>query len=123
MGAIGSLSLGTGVPNTACPISAPEFTLVGGTQGGAYSIPVTATYQGGELTDLTVTSATLASGYALNVATNTSLQPTNADFITGTVASGTSQISAFNVDAFGDGTLTITSSGTQYVINDWHVVK
>jgi hypothetical protein len=122
-GSIGSLSLGDGTQNTACPISTPQFTLVGGTQGNAYTIPVTATYTLGELTNLTVTNATLASGYTLNVTTNTSLSPTNSAFISGVISSGSTQISTFSVDTFGDGTLTITSSGAQYVINDWHVVK
>ena len=29
----------------------------------------------------------------------------------------------FGVNAFGDGTLTVSSNGGQYVITDWHVVK
>ena len=122
-GAIGSLSLGAGVPNTTCPITTPEYTLVGGTQGGSYSIPVTATYLHGILTNLTVTNATLANGNTLNVTTNTGVSPTSSTFITGIVSNNGTQIATFSVDAFGDGTLTITSSGAQFVINDWHVVK
>jgi len=121
--AIGSLSIDAGVENTTCPISTPEYTLSGGTSQGTYSIPVTATYLHGELTALTVTNATLANGNTLNVTTSTSLSPTNADFITGSIANNGTQIATFNVDCFGDGTLTVTSSGAQYVIDDWHVVK
>jgi hypothetical protein len=122
-GAIGSLSIGAGTANTACPISTPEYTLAGGTQIGSYSIPVSITFKGGWLVDLTVSNATLSNGDTLDVTTNASLPPANSDFISGTISSGTTQIATFDVDAFGDGTLTITSSGTQYVIDDWHVVR
>lgn len=122
-GVIGSLSIATGLANTACPITTPEFTLAGGTQGGSYTLPVSATYLHGLLENLTITNATLANGNSLNVTTSGSLPPTSSDFVTGIISNNGTQIATFNVDAFGDGTLTITSSGTQYVINDWHVVK
>lgn len=122
-GPIGSLSIDAGSANTGCPISTPEYTLAGGTQSGSYSIPVTETFQMGWLIDLTVTDATLADGNTLSVTTNTTLQPTNSNFITGVISNGGTQIATFNVNTFGDGTLTITSSGVQYVIDDWHVVR
>jgi hypothetical protein len=122
-GAIGSLSIATGTQNTACPITTPMFTLSGGTTQGAYTIPTVATYQGGLLVDLQIANATLANGTTLNVTTNTSVSPTSNLFITGSIASGGTQVATFNVDAFGDGTLTVTSGGAQYVVTDWHVVK
>lgn len=122
-GAIGSLSIAAGAANASCPIATPEYTLSGGTQGSSYTIPVTATFTSGWLTDLTVSGATLASGATLTVTTNTNLEPTNDDFISGSISMSGSQIASFDVNTFGDGTLTITSSGTQYVIDDWHVVK
>ncbi len=122
-GAIGSLSIAIGSENTTCPISTPQFTLSGGTSQGSYSIPVTATYMHGELTSLTVTNAQLANGNTLNVTTNTNASNTSSNFVTGTIANGSTQIATFAVDGFGDGTLTVTSSGAQYVIDDWHVVK
>jgi len=122
-GAIGSLSIATGTANTACPISTPQFTLAGGTSQGSYTLPVTTQFLHGELVSLTVSNATLANGNTLNVTTNSSLSPTNDQFITGTVTNGTTQIATFNVDTFGDGTLTVTSNGAQYVMDDWHVVK
>lgn len=122
-GAIGSLSVGIAGANTTCPISAPEFTLNGGAQKGQYSIPVSTTFDRGVLTNLTVTNATLANGNTLNVSTNSSVSPTNDQFITGIVSNGGSQFATFNVNAFGDGTLTLTSSGAQYVMTDWHVIK
>jgi hypothetical protein len=122
-GAIGSLSIATGTLNTGCPITTPAYTIAGGTSGGSYSIPVTTTFMHGELVGLTVTNASLANGDTLNVTTNTSLSPANADFITGTVSSGSTQVATFAANCFGDGTLTMTSNGAQYVIVDWHVVR
>lgn len=122
-GAIGSFAIAIGSANTTCPIATPEYTLGGGSSTGTYSIPVSATFNRGLLTNLTVTNAQLASGNTLNVSTNSSVQPQNTQFITGTISNSGSQIATFAVDAFGDGTLTVTSSGAQYVISDWHVVK
>jgi len=122
-GAIGSLSVGIGSANSTCPITTPEFTLTGGTQGGQYSIPVSTTFNRGILTNLTITNAQLANGNTLNVTTNSSVSPTNDQFITGIVSNGGTQIATFNVNTFGDGTLTMTSSGAQYVMTDWHVIK
>jgi len=121
-GAIGSLSIHVGSANTTCPIATPMFTLAGGTTQGAYTIPTVATYKAGLLIGLTITNATLANGTTLNVTTNTSVSPTSNLFITGTVANAGTTVATFNVDAFGDGTLTISSSGAQYVLDDWHVV-
>lgn len=122
-GAIGSLAVNAGTQNTACPITTPEFTLTGGSSNGSYSIPVSTTFQHGLLINLTVTNATLANGNTLNVTTNSSVPPQNSQFITGVVSNGSTQIATFAVNAFGDGTVTVTSSGAQYVMSDWHVVK
>lgn len=122
-GAIGSLSIGVGTQNTACPITTPMFTLVGGTSLGSYSIPAVASYKSGLLIGLTISNATLASGATLTVTTNTGVSPTNTNFITGVIANAGTQVATFTVDAFGEGTLTMSSGGTQYVITDWHVVK
>ncbi len=122
-GAIGSLSINVGAANTACPIGTPEYTLQGGTSQGSYTIPVSATFLHGELTDLVVTNAQLANGNTLNVQTNSGVSPTNSQFITGIISNNGTQIATFAVDTFGDGTLTVTSSGAQYVMSDWHVVK
>jgi hypothetical protein len=120
-GAIGSLSIVTGsTPNAACPLSAPLYTLAGGTSVGAYSIPVNATFMHGLLTSLTVTGAQLANGNTLNI--TSSGTPASSSFVTGTISNGAAQIATFTCDAFGDGTLTVTKNGTQYVMQDWHVV-
>ncbi len=122
-GSVGSLSIQIGSQNTACPISAPMFSLLGGTLKGSFNIPVSATYSRGILTNLIITNATLVNGNTLNVTTNTSLQPPDPHFISGTLTKGGATVATFNVNAFGDGVLTVTATGKQYVINDWHVVK
>ncbi len=122
-GAIGSLSINIGSANTTCPISTPEYTLAGGTADGTSSIPVSATFLHGILINLTVTNATLSNGNTLNVTTNSSQPPQSNQFISGVVTNGSTQIATFAVNTFGDGTLTVTSSGAQYVMSDWHVVK
>jgi hypothetical protein len=122
-GAIGSLSIAQGVQNTKCPIATPMFTLSGGAPTGTYNIPVSVTYVSGVISNLTITNATLSNGDTLNVTTSSSVPPSSSSFIGGVVTNGTTQISTFTVDAFGDGTLTITATGAQYVITDWQVVR
>ncbi|GAC1544564.1 MAG: hypothetical protein NVS2B17_25820 [Candidatus Velthaea sp.] len=122
-GAIGSLSIAGGTQNSACPIVKPMYTIAGGTDGNTYNIPVTATYNHGVLSNLSIVNAQLAGGATLNVTTNVGVGPANSGYITGTLAKNGTQTATFAVDAFGSGTLTITSSGAQFVITDWHVVR
>jgi hypothetical protein len=75
------------------------------------------------LESLSITGATLANGDTLTVTTNASEPPSSNLYITGTVSNGSTQIATFAVDAYGDGTLTVSSSGAEYVIVDWHVVR
>ncbi|HEV3155691.1 MAG TPA: hypothetical protein VGZ02_17960 [Candidatus Baltobacteraceae bacterium] len=122
-GPIGGLSIVVGAQNSSCPISTPMFTLSGGTSKGTYNIPVSATFAYGILTNLTVTNASLPNGDTLNVQTNQGVTPGDIHFISGSLANGSTQIAAFNVNAFGDGTLTVNASGNAYPIVDWHVVR
>jgi hypothetical protein len=121
-GAIGALSIATGTESTACPIATPMFALAGGTQDGTYDIPVSATFLYGVLTNLTVTGATLSNGNTLTVSTTPGVLPTSSSFIQGTIANGTKQIATFSLDCFGDGILTVSGTGAQYAVTDWHVV-
>lgn len=122
-GTIGALAIVAGTQNASCPIATPMFTLSGGISLGTYTIPLSATYKNGELTNLVITGAALANGNTLSVTTNGGLTPPAAGFITGSVSGSSGQIATFSVNAFGDGTLTVASSGTQYAMTDWHVVK
>ncbi|HTA38130.1 MAG TPA: hypothetical protein VK760_03595 [Candidatus Acidoferrales bacterium] len=120
---IGGMSIATGTLNAACPITTPAYTLTGGTSKGNYSIPISVTYYHGIIRNLTVTGATLASGYTLNVKTNASKWPANQGFINGTVTSGTTTIAIFNVNAYGYGKLTVAATGNQFPIQDWNVIR
>ncbi len=122
-GPIGGLSIVTGTFNTACPIVTPAYTLSGGTAGGTFSVPVSATYTNGILTALTISNATLANGDMLSASSSSTLPPGNPAFITGTVTNAGTTVATFAVDAFGDGTVSVTKNGNVYAIVDWHVVK
>jgi hypothetical protein len=120
---IGGLAIATGALNSACPIATPAYTLTGGTSVGTYSIPLVATYRAGMLVSLSVTGATLTNGNTLSISTTPGALPSSSNFITGTISQTTTQIASFSVNAFGDGILTVTKTGAQFVITDWHVVK
>ena len=122
-GSVGSFSIQIGSQNTACPIATPMFSLAGGTLKGSFNIPVIATFARGILINLAITNATLVNGDTLNVTTNTSLQPPDPHFISGTLTKNGTTVASFNVNAFGDGVLTVAATGKQFVINDWHVVR
>lgn len=119
-----TFTINKGTLNTACPITVPAFTLLGGKLSSSYSIPsMSVTYKNGLLLNLTVINETLANGYTLNITTNSSVLPTSQSFINGTIANAGKTIATFSVDANGNGTLTVTATGTVYTITHWHVVK
>ncbi|HTX59940.1 MAG TPA: hypothetical protein VMH02_09705 [Verrucomicrobiae bacterium] len=120
---IGAFSIATGAYNAGCPISTPAYTLAGGTVKGSYTIPIVVTFTRGVVSSLTVTNASLSSGDTLNVATNAAKPPSKPGFITGTVTNGSATVAIFDVNAYGDGTLTIASNGHQFPISDWNVVR
>lgn len=124
-GSAGSIQVATGAANTACPMTAPEFTISAPTKLGSSTLPISATYDDGVLQNLAIANASLAGGVTLNVSTNTQLTPGNPDFITGTLSNGSGPFASFYTDAFGDGALTISVQGTayQYAITAWHVMK
>jgi hypothetical protein len=123
-GPIGSLSIAPGAQNSACPISKPMFTLAGGTALGSYNYPVVVTYMGGIIQNFSITNGQAANGDTINASTNTSLPPTNPQYITATITNPSAvTVATIAVDAFGDGSVTIVSSGKQFTITDWHVVK
>jgi len=118
-GAIGGLSIGRSGIAGSCPMNVPAFTLRGGDAENAFSIPVSLAFRRGELSNLVVADAKFANGDSLAVTTRTDRHPVEID---GAIAEGRTQLATFHTDALGDGTLTITSTGAQYVIADWIVV-
>ncbi|HVA32747.1 MAG TPA: hypothetical protein VNG31_01290 [Candidatus Baltobacteraceae bacterium] len=122
-GSIGSLSIATGAQNTACPIAVPDFTVAGGTSLGAFSIPFDVTFRRGMLWSLTIINATLPGGDTLNVRTHRNRHKSAAAFLTGLIRNGSTKVASFSINAFGNGQLTIASTGAQYRIVDWTVVQ
>jgi len=120
-GQMGALSIAAGRQNLSCPIATPDFTLAGGTPIGTYSIPMTVTFHRGRIARLNVTRGTLPNGDTLAVRTHR--ERGQGVYISGEVSSGRTSIAAFRVSTFGNGTLTITSTGAQYKIVDWIVVQ
>lgn len=118
-GAIGNLSIVRGSGAAGCPMSAPAFVLKGGSAQNAFSLPLSVTFRRGTLFNLSVVDGKFASGESLEVTTQTNRQPVEVD---GTISNGRTEVATFRANATGSGTLTITSTGAQYVIADWIVV-
>ena len=117
-GEIGTLSVARRGTSAACSTS-PAFVLKGGTAANAFSLPLSMAFHRGELINLSVVNGKFASGDSIEVTT----QPNGRHTVVhGAIANGGAQLATFRTSASGDGTLTITSTGAQYVIADWIVV-
>lgn len=122
-GPIGALSLTSGTQNVSCPIARPDFALAGGTALGTYTIPISATFHRGRIWNITVRGAVLPDGDTLSVKTNQARHQVSHDYISGAISAGRTSVATFAVNAFGNGTLTVTSTGAQYKIADWIVIQ
>lgn len=116
-GAIGSLSIERNMAGATCPMNAPAFVLKGGTSENAFEIPIAMAFRHSELFNLSVAGGRFASGDTLDV-TTTSRQPVE---VNGLITTGRTQLATFRTNAAGNGKLTITSTGAQYVVDDWIV--
>jgi hypothetical protein len=96
---------------------APMFSVHGATANNAFSIPITLTYRHGTLWNLSVSNARFAGGESLDVA----MSPGRPPSLAGVITRGNTELAKFDTNAYGKGTLTITSSGAQYAIADWIV--
>jgi hypothetical protein len=117
---IGGLSIARTSSAASCPIGSPAFVLNGGTSENAFSLPISMSFVHGRLANLSVVNGRFANGESLEVTTVANRQPVEVD---GAVAHGHTRVASFRVDAFGNGTLTITSTGAQYVVADWIVIS
>lgn len=113
---IGALSI-VRSGDATCPMMAPAYSLNGAEAINTFSIPLTATYRFGSLWDVSISNATFSDGEVLGVATTQGRQPQ----IAGVITKGNLELAAFRTNARGNGTLTITSTGAQYVLADWIV--
>lgn len=117
-GAIGSLSIARN-GGGSCPMNTPAFVLRGAVSANGFSIPLSMAFRRGELVNLSVVNGRFASGDSLQVTTRSDRQAVQ---VNGSIANGRTLVATFHANALGDGTLTITSTGAQYVIADWVVV-
>jgi hypothetical protein len=105
----------------ALTISASSpFTISGGTQTGTAAISGTVAFTpDGVLASVTL-SGTLPGGNSLNV--TSSADASGNVTVNGTISNASGTVATFTTDSNGDGILTITSSGAQVPIVDWHVI-
>ncbi len=119
-GAIGALSIKRAAGGTICPLSAPAFLLDGADAANAFSIPISIAFHRGRLSNLSVANGTFANGESLDIASSARRHGT---IVSGVIRNGRTRLATFRTNASGNGTLTITSSGAQYVVADWIVVS
>jgi hypothetical protein len=119
-GAIGALSIRRAAGGSSCPLTSPAFLLDGADAANAFSIPVSIAFHRGQLSSLSVANGTFANGQSLDVTTSLSR---HSLVVNGTIRQGRTRLATFRTNAAGNGTLTITSSGAQYVVADWIVVS
>ncbi|HTU81493.1 MAG TPA: hypothetical protein VMF61_05155 [Candidatus Acidoferrales bacterium] len=117
---IGGLTMNAGAPTRQCPIDEPAFGIAGGKVKLTYTIPMQAEFDGTQLNAVTVTEANVGDGYTLNVMT-TGEGPTAS--VRGRITSGSTEVASIATDVFGNGLLQITSTGAEYPIVDWTVVR
>jgi hypothetical protein len=119
-GAIGALSIKRAAGGGTCPLSTPAFWLDGAEAANAFSIPVSIAFHRGQISNLSVANASFTNGESLDVTSSASRHGT---VVNGVIRNGRTRLAAFRTNASGNGTLTITSSGAQYVVADWIVVS
>jgi len=117
--AIGGLALEHAATSAGCPMSAPSFVLKGGASENVFSIPISIAFYQGRLSNVRVAGARFANGENLAVSTREQARQVEVD---GIIDDERAQLATFRTNAFGNGRLTITSTGAQYVVADWIVV-
>jgi hypothetical protein len=128
-GPAGSVTLDATAPGNTCPIS--PYSVTGPEAAGNRSMTVTATYDDGLLQSMNISNASLNSAIlgtgglvalTMNVSTTSGASPSSSNFIVGTISASKTTLASFQVDAFGDGTLSVVSDGISntFVITDWH---
>lgn len=115
---IGALSITRRGSGATCVANSPAFVLKGGTAANAFSLPISIAFHRGELVNLSVVSGRFANGENLEVTTRQNRQRTE---VNGLISSGRTPVAMLRTNASGYGTLTITSTGAQYVVADWIV--
>jgi hypothetical protein len=109
-----------GALNALSISGAPPFTISGGTQQGTGSISGTVAFTPDGVLESVNLTGTLLNGDS--IAVTSSLDANGNITVTGTISNGSATVATFTADANGDGILTITSTGAQVPIVDWHVI-
>jgi hypothetical protein len=117
-GPIGALSIGRGGSGVTCPMMVPPFVLRGVTSASAFSIPIAISFRRGTLESLNVVDARFSSGESLYASSETIRR---RFALNGTIVKDRTRLATFHTDAAGNGIMTVTSTGAQYVIRDWIV--
>lgn len=118
VGPIGSLRL-TRARFAACAAESRVFHVAGGVPAANFSMPVRATYRNGTLVGLSVPGASLG---AYRLTAGTVRRGLDDRDVAGVLVSGRMRVASLETDTFGNGLLTVTSTGAQYRLIDWTIV-
>jgi hypothetical protein len=83
----------------------------------------TATFLDGVLRCLYITRTSLGGNYTVEAESHTGVSPNSPNFITGTVSHNGKVVSTFSINAIGNGTLTVKSTGCTFNVAGWTVVR
>lgn len=115
-GSASSLAALSRVPVSDCANSVP-LAVSGWAAAAPFRVSILAVYESGHLTSVNVSRATFGK-YSLTLTTQ---RPGRDPRINGLVADGRIPVASLSSDAFGNGNLTITSTGAQYRLSGWVV--
>ena len=100
-----------------CPNSAPPFAIADETNASSFKIALRADYRSGRLASLNVLRATFGE-YTMFF---TTARNGRVPHIQGSLDDGRTRVASISSDAFGNGSVTITSTGAEYRLHDWNV--
>jgi len=106
------------VARANCPNYAPTFTAGLEATALRFRIPIAIEYRGGELQNVRVSRASFGQ-YTMSV---DGIRGAGGVSIVGVLANHRIPIASLQADRFGNGNLTITSTGAQYRLANWMVV-
>jgi hypothetical protein len=120
VGPIGSLSISGGTLQPSCPIARPAYALSGGTVSGTFKMAAQAVFRNGRLTELRVPGASTSAGYRFDAWTVAGGRERRVQAI---LADARARIASIDADRFGNGVMTVTTTGEEYRLIDWTVVR
>jgi len=109
-----------GALNALSISASPPFTVSGGTQTGSGMISGTVAFTTDGVLASVMLNGTLPSGNV--IAVTSSADASGNVTVNGTISNSSGTVATFTTDANGNGILTITATGVQVPIVDWHVI-